>query len=184
MRYVDLLAVRARRTAFRVSPVLLAATLATSLATLAACGSNDTRDVAEINNDWTGNEIVVEGFQDAKVQGVTCHMAHFDRSVLDRLRRGDWFENPSNGSITCAQTGPIVIGDISLRKGGEEVFRQRQSPVFKKLAVRRIYDADADALVYLVYSKQVVDGSAKMSVGSVPLFGRDAVWTQGRPPRG
>ena len=147
---------------------------------LAACGSNDARDVAEINNDWTGNEIVVEGFTDAKVAGVTCHMAHFDRSVIDRLRKGDWFENPSNGSITCTQTGPIVIGDINLRKGGEEVFRQRQSPVFKKLAVRRIYDADNDALVYLVYSKQVIDGSAKMSVGSVGLYGRDVTWEGGR----
>ena len=148
---------------------------------LAACGSNSTQDVAEINNDWTGNEIKVEGFRDAKVSGVTCHMAHFDRSVIDRLRKGDWFENPSNGSITCSQTGPIVIGDIRTGAGGEEVFRQRQSPVFKKLAVRRIYDAENEALVYLVYSKQIVDGSAKMSIGSVPLYGRDVTWENGRP---
>ena len=152
--------------------------------TLAACGSNDQRDVAEINNDWTGNEIKVEGFQDRKVSGVTCHMAHFDRSVIDRLRKGDWFENPSNGSITCAQTGPIVVGDIRLGSGGEEVFAQRQSPVFKKLAVRRIYDAPNDTLVYLVYSKRIVDGSAKMSIGSVPLYGADVTWTEERPGRG
>ena len=162
----------------RSSRTCLAAITAFSLA---ACGSNSAEDVAEINNDWTGNEIKVEGFTDAKVSGVTCHMAHFDRSVIDRLRKGDWFENPSNGSITCSQTGPIRIGDISLRKGGEEVFRQRQSPIFKKLAVRRIYDAEADALVYLVYSKQVIDGSAKMSVGSVPLYDSGAVWENGRP---
>jgi len=148
---------------------------------LAACGSNNQQDVAEINNDWTGNEIKVEGFSDAKVSGVTCHMAHFDRSVIDRLRKGSWFENPSNGSITCSQTGPIVVGDIKLGSGGEEVFRQRQSPVFKKLAVRRIYDKPNDTLVYLVYSKQIVDGSAKMSIGSVPLYGADVSWQNGRP---
>jgi len=148
---------------------------------LTACGSNNQSDVAEINNDWTGNEIKIEGFRDDKISGVTCHMAHFDRSVIDRLRKGDWFENPSNGSITCAQTGPIVIGDIKLGSGGEEVFRQRQSPIFKKLAVRRIYDRENDTLVYLVYSKQIVDGSAKMSIGSIPLYGVDVRWEKGDP---
>lgn len=140
---------------------------------LSACGANGTQEVAEINNDWTGNEIKVDAFTDEKVAGVTCHMAHFDRGVYDRLRKGSWFENPSNGSINCAQTGPITIGNIDTGKGGETVFKQRQSPVFKKLTVRRIYDRDNDTLVYLVYSKQVVDGSAKMSIASVPLYGED-----------
>ena len=149
--------------------------------TLASCGNNDVADVAEINNDWTGNEIKVEGFTDSKVSGVVCHMAHFDRSTIDRLRKGDWFENPSNGSITCSRTGPIVVGDIKLGSGGEEVFRQRQSPVFKKLAVRRIYDQTNNTLVYLVYSKQIIDGSAKMSIGSVSLADGDVVWERGRP---
>ena len=150
---------------------------------LAACGSNASPDVAEINNDWTGNEIKIEGFTDSKVSGVVCHMAHFDRSVIDRLRKGDWFENPSNGSITCSRSGPVVVGDIKLGSGGEEVFRQRQSPIFKKLAVRRVYDADTDTLVYLVYSKRIVDGSAKMSIGSVSLADGDVTWTRGRPER-
>ncbi len=148
---------------------------------LTACGGSG--EIAEINNDWTGNEIKIEAFEDEEIKGVTCHMAHFDRGVLDRLTKGDWFENPSNGSITCSQTGPIVIGDIKTGSSGEEVFRQRQSPVFKKLAVRRIYDAPNDTLVYLVYSKRIVDGSAKMSIGSVPLYGADVTWTEGRPSR-
>jgi len=41
---------------------------------------------------------------------VTCHLAHFDRGVIDRLANGNWFENPSNSAISCQQTGPIVIG--------------------------------------------------------------------------
>ncbi len=139
---------------------------------LSACGGTG-GEVAEINNDWTGNEIKVEALRDEKVDGVVCHMAHFDRSVIDRLRKGDWFQNPSNGSINCIVTGPVTIGDIEMRPKGEEVFRQSQSIIFKKLSVRRIYDADNDALIYLVYSKQVVDGSAKMSVASVPLYGLD-----------
>ncbi len=143
---------------------------------LASCGGNGRGEVAEINNDWTGNEIKIEAFEDEKVQGVTCHMAHFDRSILDRLSKGDWFENPSNGSISCAVTGPVIIGNIALDKNGETVFKQRQSLVFKKLAVRRIYDREHDTLIYLVYSKRIVDGSAKMSIATVALHGADVSW--------
>lgn len=143
---------------------------------LSACGGNGSGEIAEINNDWTGNEIKIESFEDEKVQGITCHMAHFDRSVIDRMRKGDWFENPSNGSISCGVTGPVTIGDIAKGKGGEIVFKQRQSVVFKKLAVRRVYDSENDTLIYLVYSKRVLDGSAKMSIAAVPLHGADVTW--------
>ena len=152
---------------------------AISLLALTACGGSG-GDVAEINNDWTGNEIKIESLEDEKVQGVTCHMAHFDRSVIDRLSKGDWFQNPSNGSISCGITGPVTIGRIAMDKNGEAVFKQRQSVIFKKLAVRRVYDAENDALVYLVYSKKIVDGSAKMSIASVPLYGADVTWTDRR----
>ena len=145
-------------------------------AILASCGGTG-GEVAEINNDWTGNEIKIESFEDEDIQGVTCHMAHFDRGVIDRLSKGDWFENPSNGSISCGITGPVIIGKINMKKGGEEVFKQRQSIVFKKLAVRRVYDAENETLIYLVYSKKIVDGSAKMSLATVPLHGADVTWT-------
>lgn len=148
-----------------------------SLLALTACGGTGGGEVAEINNDWTGNEIKIESFEDEDVKGVTCHMAHFDRGVIDRLSKGDWFENPSNGSISCGITGPVTIGDINRKKGGEEVFKQRQSIVFKKLAVRRVYDAENETLIYLVYSKKIVDGSAKMSLATVPLHGADVTWT-------
>ncbi|MEM7570295.1 MAG: CreA family protein [Pseudomonadota bacterium] len=138
--------------------------------TLAACGS-DGEEVGEFYNDWTGNEIKVEAFSDPKVTGVTCHMSHFDRGVIDRISKGNWFEDPSNASIACRQTGPVEIGDIKLGKSGEEVFRQRQSLIFKTVAVRRIYDAETQSLLYVVYSRKPVDGSSKMSLSTVALFG-------------
>lgn len=156
------------------SKLLNLALLSTAL--LAACGGRGTKEVAEVNNDWTGNEIKIEAFQDDKIKGVVCHMAHFDRGVLDRLTKGDWFENPSNGSISCAITGPIVIGNIDMDKNGEGVFKQKQSLIFKTLAVRRVYDNENDTLIYLVYSRKIVDGSAKMSVATVPLHGADVTW--------
>jgi len=150
---------------------------------LAACG-NGSPEVGEFKNDWSGNEIKIIQLSDPKVDGVVCHLAHFDRGVWDRLGKGNWFENPSNSSISCLQSGPITIGRIDLDKSGEEVFDQSQSLVFKQLAVRRIYDAGTDSLMYVSFSRTIVDGSAKMSLTTVPLYGRDVTWTQGKPAPG
>jgi CreA protein len=133
-------------------------------------------EVGRFTNDWSGNEIVVEAIEDPKVQGVTCHITHFERGLIDRLRKGNWFEDPSNASIACRQTGPLVIGDIELDEEGEEVFNERKSLVFKNLAVRRIYDQAHQTLVYVIYSREVVEGSAKMNVSTVALHGAEVTW--------
>jgi len=135
-------------------------------------------EVGSFSNDWIGNGIVVEAIADPKVQGVTCHMSHFDRSLIDRLSKGNWFEDPSNAAIACQQTGPITIGDIERGKGGEEVFSQRMSLVFKSLGVRRILDEPNQTLIYLVYSRQITEGSAKMGISSVALAGQQVTWSQ------
>ena len=140
---------------------------------LTACGGGE-NEVGEFKNDFVGNEIKVEALADPKVEGVTCHLTHFDRGFWDRMAKGNWFENPSNASIACRQTGPISIGDIDLDKSGEEVFSQRMSLVFKSLAVRRIYDAENETLVYVVYSRRPIEGSAKMAVSTIALYGQDA----------
>lgn len=136
---------------------------------LAACG-NPAKRVGGFSNDWTGNEIVVEALHDPDVEGVTCHVTHFDRSLIDRISKGNWFEDPSNASIACRQTGPIRLGHVDDSAHGREIFNERVSLVFKNLAVRRIFDKENQTLVYVVYSRKPVDGSAKMSVSTVPLY--------------
>jgi len=136
---------------------------------LIACG-NDANEVGEFKNDFVGNEIKVEALNDPKVDGVTCHLSHFDRGFWDRVAKGNWFENPSNASIACRQTGPIELRDIDLDKNGEEVFSQRQSLIFKSLAVRRIYDEANKTLIYVAYSRRPVEGSAKMAVSTISLY--------------
>lgn len=153
----------------------LAAALFTSLPVAAD------EEVGSFSNDWTGNALKVTAFADPEVKGVTCHLVDFDRSLIDRLSKGNWFEDPSNASIACRQTGPVVIGKIDLSKRGEEVFSERKSLIFKAIAVRRIYDKSNDTLIYVVYSRQVKDASAKMSISTVPLFAADATWTGGKP---
>jgi CreA protein len=137
--------------------------------------------VGKVGVDWIGNDIIVEAVPDPQVKGVTCHVTYFDRSVIDRLKNGNWFEDPSNNSIACRQTGPIEIGDIELDKGGEEVFRQGRSLIWKDLLVKRIYDKTNDTLIYLAHSRQVVEGSAKMAISTVPLYGQQVTWTKGKP---
>jgi CreA protein len=138
-------------------------------------------EVGSFANDWTGNGLVVEAFPDPQVAGVTCHVVHFDRSVIDRLTKGNWFENPSNSAISCTQTGPITIGRIALGKKGEDIFSQRLSLFFKSMGVRRIYDQKNDTLVYVAYSRQIKDASAKMGLSTVSLYNMNATWTMAKP---
>jgi CreA protein len=141
----------------------------------------EAEQVGRFSNDWTGNGMVVEAFADPKVGGVTCHLVRFDRGVLDRLTKGNWFENPSNSAIACERTGPLVVGRIALGPKGEEVFSERLSLFFKAMAVRRIYDEKNNTLIYVAYSRQVKDASAKMALAAVPLYGGEVTWSAGRP---
>jgi CreA protein len=137
--------------------------------------------VGEIGTDWTGNDIVIEAVADPKVKGVTCHITYFSRGMIDRLRQGNWFEDPSNSSIACRQTGPMMIDDIETDEDGEEIFSQRQSLIFKALAVRRVYDRENDTLIYVSFSHQIQEASAKMAVSTIPLFEAEVTWVNGKP---
>lgn len=149
----------------RPGPLGLAILLLTLLPTIAPA-----EEVGRVGVDWVGNDILIEALADPEVAGVTCHLAYFDRSAFDRLMQGNWFEDPSNASIACRQTGPITLGDIDLSASGEEIFSQRQSLLLKSLAVTRIYDAQNDTLIYVAHAREVTEGSAKMSISTVPLW--------------
>ena len=127
--------------------------------------------VGEVGVDWTGNDILIEAVSDPKVEGVTCHVAYFDRGLLDRLSKGNWVEDPSNASIACRQTGPITIGDIDRDENGEDVFSASRSIIFKSLRVKRIFDEANQTLIYLVHANELMDGSAKLAISTVPLYG-------------
>ncbi|WP_323717670.1 CreA family protein [Paracoccus aminovorans] len=125
--------------------------------------------VGKVGVDWVGNDIVIEAIADPQVQGVTCHLAYFDRSMIDRLSQGNWFEDPSNSAIECSRTGPIRIGDIRRGPKGQDVFSASRSLIFKSLRVKRIYDEQNQVLIYLAHADQVKEGSAKMSISTVAL---------------
>lgn len=127
-------------------------------------------EVGKVGVDWVGNDIVIEAIRDPKVGGVTCHLAYFSRSVIDRLSKGNWFEDPSNSAIECALTGPVDLSTIARGEKGEDVFSESRSLIFKSLRVKRIYDEENRVLIYLAHANQVTDGSAKMAISTVPLL--------------
>ena len=148
---------------------------------LAACGKNSGTDVAKINVDWTGNDIAIEAVEDPDVKGVVCHVAYFNRSLIERLQQGNWFEDPSYSAIDCAASGPVTVGNISLSAGGDEIFKQQRSLIFKSLRITRVYDKVNNTLVYLAHARELQLGSGKMSLSAVPLNGLDVTWTNGKP---
>jgi len=154
-------------------------TTAVLAVTLAACG--DSREVGSVGVDWTGNDISIDAVADPEVDGVTCHLAYFNRSFIDRLQQGNWFEDPSYSALDCSVTGPITIGNISTRGGGEEIFKEGRSLIWKSLRVSRIYDAANDSLIYLAHARQIQQGSGKMSLSVIPLAGENVTWSNGAP---
>lgn len=117
---------------------------------------------------WLGpdNKIVIEAFDDPKIDGVTCYVS---RSKTGGIKGGlGLAEDTSDASIACRQVGPITIKEKL--KEGEEVFTERRSLLFKKMQVVRFMDEARNTLVYLVYSDRVIEGSPKNSVTAVPIM--------------
>ncbi|WP_051219058.1 CreA family protein [Oceanobacter kriegii] len=111
------------------------------------------------------HRIVIEAFDDPKVEGVACH--------LSRARKGGisgslgLAEDTSDAAIACRQIGPIRIVDEL--EDGEKVFNARTSILFKTMQVVRFLDKKRNTLVYLVYSDKLVEGSPKNSISTVPI---------------
>jgi CreA protein len=155
------------------------AVIAVAALALAACGNRN--EVGTVGVDWTGNDISVEAIADPDVDGVVCHLAFFNRSFIDRISQGNWFEDPSYSALDCTAVGPITVGNINTRPGGQEIFQQGRSLIWKSLRVTRIYDAANNSIVYLAHAREIQQGSGKMSISVVPLNGNDVTWKNGAP---
>lgn len=112
------------------------------------------------------DKILVEAFDDPKVQGVTCYLS---RAKTGGVKGGlGLAEDRAEASIACRQVGPIrFVGEL---KEGEEVFRERTSLVFKTMQVVRFFDRKRNTLVYLVYSDRVIEGSPQNAVTAIPIL--------------
>ncbi|GLK90735.1 CreA family protein [Pseudomonas turukhanskensis] len=117
---------------------------------------------------WVGpnDKIVVEAFDDPKVEGVTCYLS---RAKTGGVKGGlGLAEDRAEASIACRQVGPIQVP--ANLKDGEEVFKERTSLVFKTMQVVRFFDKKRNTLVYLVYSDRVIEGSPQNAVTAIPIL--------------
>ncbi len=73
-----------------------------------------------------------------------------------------------------------MVGAIDMDANGEEVFREGLSLVFKSLVVNRIFDKQNNTLIYLAHSRRIQEGSAKMSVSTVPLYNAQVTWANAK----
>ena len=114
----------------------------------------------------SNDRIVVEAFDDPKVEGVTCYLSRAKTGgVKGSLGLA---EDRAEASIACRQVGPIRF-DLPL-KDGEEVFKERTSLVFKTMQVVRFLDQKRNTLVYLVYSDRLIEGSPQNAVTAIPIL--------------
>jgi CreA protein len=140
---------------------------ASVLLLLGACSDNEVGDVSL--GVFTTKDIKIDALRDPLIPGVTCHISSIEAN-LD-------LADPSDSSIACRQTGDItkdMLMNIDMSASGEVVFKKSKSIFFKNMKVRRIYDAEAQTLMYVSYSTKETSGSYKHSLSTVPLWGTSA----------
>jgi CreA protein len=118
---------------------------------------------------WLGpnDKIVIEAFDDPDVPGVTCYMSHARTGGIKGAI--GLAEDPGEASIACRQVGPVDEAKLASLKSPHEVFSERASLIFKSTQVTRFWDAKRRALIYLVYTDRIIEGSPRNSISVVPL---------------
>ena len=111
------------------------------------------------------HKIVVDGYDDPKVGGVTCYVSRAKTGGIKGVV--GLAEDKAEASIACRQVGPVSFPKPLPVQ--EEVFSERISLLFKKLRVVRMVDKTRNTLVYLTYSDRVIEGSPQNSVTAVPI---------------
>lgn len=83
------------------------------------------------------------------------YISNFQIPITERLG-GNFFSDPSQASVACARSRDVAIAD-NIAKGplGEEVFEESKSLLFKTLRVQRIYDEQANTVVYVSFNTRL-----------------------------
>lgn len=111
------------------------------------------------------HKVVVEVFDDPRVRGVSCYLS---RAKTGGIRGAIGIaEDKAEASVACRQVGALGFNGKLPRQ--EEVFSERASILFKHVRVVRMVDPKRNALVYLVYSDRLIEGSPQNSVTAVPV---------------
>ena len=98
----------------------------------------------------------IEAFEDPKVKGVKLYISNFQIPLTERLSSAKFFSDPSSASVACARGKSVSISDtIAKGPGGEEVFEESKSLLFKTLRVQRVYDEESNTVVYVSFNTRL-----------------------------
>ena len=111
------------------------------------------------------HKITVEVFDDPRVSGVSCYLSRAKTGGISGAI--GMAEDKADASVACRQVGPIGFNGALPRQ--EEVFSERASILFKHIRIIRMVDSQRNALIYMVYSDRLIDGSPKNSITAVPV---------------
>lgn len=111
------------------------------------------------------DKVVVDRYDDPKVTNASCYLSRAETGGISGSL--GLASDPNRFSIACRATGPIKI-IVDLPKS-EVVFGERTSAFFKTLRVTRMFDANKNVLVYLVWSTELINGSPFNSVTAIPV---------------
>mmetsp|Transcript_20158 Transcript_20158/g.49400 ORF Transcript_20158/g.49400 Transcript_20158/m.49400 type:complete len:211 (+) Transcript_20158:35-667(+) len=122
--------------------------------------ASDARVVGEIETAGVFFKDVLKVLEvdDPKIAGVKIYITEFEKPLVDRMKTGKVFQQPSSISLTCSRAGPVTVSkDIDKSIHGEEVFVQSRTLSFTKaIDVRRFYDEQTNTVVYASYGSRLV----------------------------
>lgn len=144
-------------------------------AALLCCAAAHAETVGEVSTVFKfigpNHKIVVDAYDDPKVGGVACYLS---RAKTGGIKGAIGIaEDKADASVACRQVGEIRFNGRLPQQ--EEVFSERSSILFKRVRVVRMVDVKRNALVYMVYSDRLIEGSPQNSVTAVPLPAGQAV---------
>lgn len=154
----------------RFSLTAAALAICTMYGVPARAGSGDPTRIGSVNTTFRlmgDDKIVVDRYDDPRVDGVSCYMSRAQKGGLKGTL--GLATDPSRFSIACRSTGPVTL------KGeppdNEVVFGASANWLFKEIRVSRIWDKQKRVLVYLVWSTQALtpEGSPYNSISAVPV---------------
>lgn len=126
-------------------------------------------------NVFSSNTAVIYVIEDPAVRGVSCFVTTVEARGMTLS------SDPSNSSIACRQTGVMYEEDLSKvnqSREGESIFGERKggfnrtlTNLFKKLEVRRIWNASTRTYIYVSYTTKAFEGSHKVSTSVVTTYG-------------
>lgn len=141
----------------------LAAVMSASSA-LAASNSDVIGEVKTSTNILGPNDTIgVIRFEDPKVAGAYCYLASAQKGGM--AANFGMQESPSEYELSCFADGVVHIPANLPDK--EIVDEANRSAVFKKMYVARFIDRQTHRLIYVAYTRYLLDGSPKHAMSSL-----------------